>query len=53
VAWLANKLAAYDVGLEAGQIILGGSFTRPVAARPGDTFHVDYDQLGSIACRFV
>ncbi|MBC3451415.1 2-oxo-hept-4-ene-1,7-dioate hydratase [Pseudomonas mosselii] len=53
VAWLANKLAPYDVGLEAGQIILGGSFTRPVAARPGDTFHVDYDQLGSIACRFV
>ncbi|BAU74895.1 2-oxo-hept-4-ene-1,7-dioate hydratase [Metapseudomonas furukawaii] len=53
VAWLANKLAPYDVTLEAGQIILGGSFTRPVAARPGDTFHVDYDQLGSIACRFV
>ncbi|WP_236478292.1 hypothetical protein, partial [Pseudomonas sp. PA-6-1D] len=24
-----------------------------VAARPGDTFHVDYDMLGSIACRFV
>jgi 2-oxo-hept-3-ene-1,7-dioate hydratase len=53
VAWLANKLAPYDVTLEAGQIILGGSFTRPVAASPGDTFHVDYDQLGSIACRFV
>jgi 2-oxo-hept-3-ene-1,7-dioate hydratase len=53
VAWLANKLAPYDVTLEAGQIILGGSFTRPVTASPGDTFHVDYDQLGSIACRFV
>ncbi|BCD88999.1 2-oxo-hepta-3-ene-1,7-dioic acid hydratase [Pseudomonas solani] len=53
VAWLANKLAPYDITLEAGQIILGGSFTRPVAANPGDTFHVDYDQLGSIACRFV
>ncbi|TBW59542.1 2-oxo-hepta-3-ene-1,7-dioic acid hydratase [Marinobacter halodurans] len=53
VAWLANRLAPYDVQLEAGQIILGGSFTRPVAARPGDTFHVDYDELGSIACRFV
>ncbi len=53
VAWLANKLAPYDVTLEAGQIILGGSFTRPVAASPGDTFHVDYDQLGSISCRFI
>lgn len=53
VAWLANKLAPYDVTLQPGQIILGGSFTRPVAASPGDTFHVDYDMLGSIACRFV
>jgi len=53
VAWLANKMAAYDVTLQAGQIILGGSFTRPVAAQPGDTFHVDYDALGSIACRFI
>jgi len=53
VVWLANKLSAYGVGLKAGQIILGGSFTRPVAARPGDTFHVDYDSLGSISCRFI
>jgi len=53
VAWLANKLAPYDVTLEAGQVILGGSFTRPVAAAPGDTFHVDYDRLGSISCRFA
>ena len=53
VAWLANKLAPYDVTLQPGQIILGGSFTRPVAASPGDTFHVDYDMLGSISCRFV
>ena len=53
VAWLANKLAPYDVQLEPGQIILGGSFTRPVAASRGDTFHVDYGNMGSISCRFV
>ncbi len=53
VAWLANKLAPHGVQLEAGQIILSGSFTRPVAARKGDTFHVDYGVLGSISCRFV
>ncbi|STQ14404.1 2-oxo-hepta-3-ene-1,7-dioic acid hydratase [Enterobacter cloacae] len=53
VAWLANKLAPYDVQLEPGQIILGGSFTRPVAASKGDTFHVDYGNMGSISCRFV
>jgi 2-oxo-hept-3-ene-1,7-dioate hydratase len=53
VAWLANKLFGHGVALEAGEIILAGSFTRPVAARSGDTFHVDYGRLGSIACRFV
>lgn len=53
VAWLANKLFPHDVQLEAGQVILGGSFTRPVPARRGDTFHVDYGQMGSISCRFV
>lgn len=53
VAWLANKLAPHDVELKAGQIILSGSFTRPVAAERGDTFHVDYGAMGAISCRFV
>ncbi|QNA85505.1 2-oxo-hepta-3-ene-1,7-dioic acid hydratase [Sphingomonas sp. So64.6b] len=52
-AWLANKLAAHDERLEAGEIILGGSFTAPVPAARGDTFHVDYGPLGSIAVRFA
>ncbi|MBN3006566.1 2-oxo-hepta-3-ene-1,7-dioic acid hydratase [Chromobacterium alkanivorans] len=53
VAWLANKLSPFDVELKAGQVILAGSFTRPVPARAGDTFHVDYGPLGAISCRFV
>ena len=53
VAWLANKLHPHGITLQPGQIILGGSFTRPVAAQAGDTFHIDYDQLGSISFRFV
>nr|ELR5201423.1 2-oxo-hepta-3-ene-1,7-dioic acid hydratase [Providencia rettgeri] len=53
VAWLANKLAPHNIQLEPGQIILGGSFTRPVPARKGDVFHVDYGNMGSISCRFV
>jgi 2-oxo-hept-3-ene-1,7-dioate hydratase len=52
VAWLANKLAPYGVGLEAGEVILGGSFTRPTFARRGDTFHVDYGAYGSISFFF-
>ena len=52
VAWLANKLAPHEVALQAGEIVLGGSFTRPVNARQGDTFHVDYGPYGSISCYF-
>ena len=52
-AWLANKLAAYGERLEAGEIILGGSFTAPLHAKAGDTFHIDFNALGSIGVRFV
>jgi 2-oxo-hept-3-ene-1,7-dioate hydratase len=51
-AWLANKLHRFAVPLAAGEIILGGSFTRPVAARKGDTFHIDYGPYGTISCFF-
>lgn len=53
VAWLANKIAPYGEALHPGEIILGGSFTRPVACAAGDTFHADYGTLGSISVRFV
>ncbi|MES2183194.1 MAG: 2-oxo-hepta-3-ene-1,7-dioic acid hydratase [Pseudomonadota bacterium] len=53
VAWLANKLAPHGEALAAGEIVLGGSFTRPVACAAGDVFHADYGPLGSIAVRFV
>jgi 2-oxo-hept-3-ene-1,7-dioate hydratase len=53
VAWLANKLSQYGIGLGEGQTILGGSFTRPVPAVRGDVFRVDYGPLGVIHCRFT
>lgn len=53
IAWLANKLAPHDEWLEEGQVVLAGSFTRPVNGARGDTFHVDYGPLGSIAFRFA
>jgi 2-oxo-hept-3-ene-1,7-dioate hydratase len=52
IAWLARRLAAHGVALEPGQIILAGSFTRPVAVSAGDEFVADYGALGSIRCRF-
>ena len=53
VAWLANKLHPHGRSLTAGQVILGGSFTRPVPARSGDSFRADYGPLGAIAVRFA
>lgn len=52
VAWLANKLAQHDQSLGAGEIILAGSFTRPMWVERGDTVHADYGQLGAVTCRF-
>ncbi|GAA1616815.1 fumarylacetoacetate hydrolase family protein [Leucobacter chromiireducens] len=53
VAWLANKLAQHGQSLEAGEIILAGSFTKPMWVERGDTIHADYNELGSVTCRFV
>ncbi|SFR85705.1 2-oxohept-3-enedioate hydratase [Agromyces sp. CF514] len=52
VAWLANKLAQHGQSLGAGEIILAGSFTRPMWVERGDTVHADYRDLGSVTCRF-
>src|ERR1700726_940748 len=39
VAWLANKIAPYGEALKSGDIILGGSFTRPTNVVRGDVLH--------------
>jgi 2-oxo-hept-3-ene-1,7-dioate hydratase len=53
VAWLANKLTEHGVALEAGHIVLAGSFTRVIFARKGDTVHGDFGPLGGVAVQFV
>ncbi len=54
VAWLANKIAPLRrAACNAGDIILGGSFTRPTNVARGDVLHADYGALGGISMRFV
>ncbi len=53
VAWLVNKLAALDDGLVRGDIVLAGSFTRPVDVAAGDVIFADYGPLGAIGVAFV
>jgi 2-oxo-hept-3-ene-1,7-dioate hydratase len=49
IVWLANKVAAAGGGLEAGDILLAGSFTKPVAAARGDVLRADYGPLGCLS----
>ncbi|MCZ4314818.1 2-oxo-hepta-3-ene-1,7-dioic acid hydratase [Comamonadaceae bacterium G21597-S1] len=53
VAWLANKLSRHGESLQAGEIILSGSFTRALFGHAGDTFQADYGPLGAVSFRFV
>jgi 2-oxo-hept-3-ene-1,7-dioate hydratase len=53
VAWLANKIAPHGERLNAGDVVLAGSFTRPTPAVAGDTLHADYGPLGTVSFRFV
>ncbi len=52
VAWLAMKLAPWGECLEAGEVVLAGSFTRPAVAKTGDRFDADYGPLGRFEFSF-
>jgi 2-keto-4-pentenoate hydratase len=52
VAWLARKVDDFGVRLRAGDIVLPGSCTRAIDARPGDDFVADFLGLGSVRLSF-
>ena len=52
IVWLANKLALHGITMQAGHILLAGSFTRPTPVTAGDTIHADFGPLGSIGVSF-
>ncbi len=53
IAWLAKRLAPWGEYLAAGEIVLAGSFTKPVPAKAGDLFDVDYGVHGRLHFKFV
>lgn len=53
VAWLANKLAEFEIFLRAGEIILSGAFTAAVTPVSGDYFQAIFDRLGTVEVRFT
>ena len=53
IAWLANRLHQYGMQISAGQVVLSGSFVRPVEARHGDRIVADFGPFGTINLSFA
>ena len=52
IAWLANRLAKYGDSIKPGEIVLSGSFIRPIEAPRGSLIKADFGDCGVISCRF-
>lgn len=53
ILWLVHRLAAYGQGIAAGEVLLSGSFIRPVEAPPGSRFHADFGPFGQVQLSFA
>jgi len=52
IVWLARRLAEYGDFIRAGEVVLSGSFIRPVETRPGDSIVADFGPHGTVSCHF-
>lgn len=52
VVWLARRMALYGQRIESGQVILSGSFIRPVECPSGCHIHADFGPFGQVSVRF-
>ncbi|MFD0916402.1 2-oxo-hept-4-ene-1,7-dioate hydratase [Pseudahrensia aquimaris] len=52
VVWLARRMALYGQAIEAGHVILSGSFIRPVECPSGSEIHADFGAFGSVDLTF-
>lgn len=53
VVWLARRMAHYGQAIEAGQIILSGSFIRPVECPSGSEITADFGKFGRVDISFA
>ena len=52
IVWLSRRLAEYGDFIRAGEVVLSGSFIRPVETRPGDSIVADFGPHGTVSCHF-
>jgi 2-oxo-hept-3-ene-1,7-dioate hydratase len=53
IIWLLDRLAQFGKGLKAGEIVLSGSFIRPVEAPSGSVFAADFGDFGQVDLTFA
>jgi 2-oxo-hept-3-ene-1,7-dioate hydratase len=53
IVWLAARLAEQGLRLEPGEILLAGSFIRPIEVGRGDRVVADYGAFGELSIKFV
>ncbi|NOD85293.1 2-oxo-hept-4-ene-1,7-dioate hydratase [Ruegeria sp. HKCCD6119] len=53
VVWLARRMAQYGQSIAPGQVVLSGSFIRPVECPPGTEIHADFGPFGSVDINFA
>lgn len=53
VVWLARRMAQYGQSIAPGQIILSGSFIRPVECPPGTSIQADFGPFGGVDIAFA
>lgn len=52
MVWLARRMAQYGQRIEAGQVVLSGSFIAPLECPPGTEIEADYGPFGSVSLSF-
>ena len=52
IAWLAERLNQYGDSIKAGEIVLSGSFIRPVETQKGTLIEADFGDFGQVSCCF-
>lgn len=52
VAWLANRLADFDITLKAGEVVLSGALSAAVNAEKGNSFTARFAHLGQVSVQF-
>jgi 2-oxo-hept-3-ene-1,7-dioate hydratase len=53
LVWLARRMEQYGQRIEAGQVVLSGSFIAPLECPAGTDIHADFGAFGAVSIKFA